>query len=81
MPIISFSIEFAGESSAVPRLGRLHSDDVLATVTSAGYMDKYLQTNDIALFRTDMIAVTAFNGTQWYQPVFTATSVQLIDLI
>ncbi len=81
MSINSFYINFAGETNIVPRLGRLYApDNTLAQVISAGFLDSYLRANSVSLLPTDLVAVVASNGSQWYRPVFTAGSCQLVAL-
>lgn len=82
MSVYSFYINFAGENNGVvPRLGRLYApDNTLAEVTAAGFLDSYIKSQSFSLLPTDMIAVVASNGSQWYKPVFTAGSCQLTAL-
>lgn len=81
MSVTNFKISFAGQQEGiVPRLGRLQSSDALAVVTAAGYLDVYLQSSGFSLLSTDLVAVVASDGTQWYKPVFTAGSCRLTAL-
>lgn len=81
MSVKNFKISFAGEAEVVtPRLGRLHSTDTLAVVTAAGYLDVYLKSSGFSLRATDLVAVVASDGSQWYKPVFTAGSCRLTAL-
>lgn len=81
MSIKNFKINFPGQNNdVVPRFGHLHSSDTLATVSSAGYLNPYMQSQGFVIKPTDIIFVVASNGTQIYKPVFTGTSVQLTVL-
>ena len=82
MSVYSFNINFAGENNGVvPRLGRLYApNNTLSEVTAAGFLDNYIRSQSFSLLATDMIAVVASNGSQWYKPVFTAGSCQLTAL-
>ena len=86
MPVLSLRTNFAGENYQAARLVRLSSNDTIATVTSAGYLNNYLVMQSIALYTTDFVHVAASNGTQIYKPVFTngtpqnGGSVQLVAL-
>lgn len=80
MSVLSFKINFAGENDSVPRLGRLHVSNTIAEATAAGYLDEYIRANSISLLPTDLVALVASDGSQWYKPVFTAGSCQLTAL-
>lgn len=81
MSVQDFKINFPGELSVIPRLGRLYApNNTLAEVTAAGFLDSYLRSSSISLLPTDLVAVVASDGSQWYKPVFTGTSVQLTVL-
>ena len=81
MSVLNFKISFAGENEEiVPRLGRLYSSDTLATVSSAGYLNNYIQSSGFSILPTDVIFAVCSNGTQIYKPVFTAGSCQLTVL-
>lgn len=71
---------FFPSQSVKPRLLGLHSNDTLATVTGAGYLDDYVKTYAFPFYTTDFVAVTASDGNQWYQPQFTGSSIQLVAL-
>ena len=81
MSVYDFRINFPGELDVVPRLGRLYApNNTLAEVIAAGFLDSYLRANSVSLLPTDLVAVVASNGSQWYKPVFTAGSCQLVAL-
>lgn len=80
MAILSFRSNFPGQGDTVPRITRLWSNDTLATVTAAGYVNKYKQALIIDLMPTDIVAVRASNGTQMYKPVFTGSTITLTTL-
>ncbi len=74
-------LNFAGEGSVVPRMGRLYCpDNTLSEIAAAGFLDNYLHTQNISLLATDFVAAVGSNGHQWYKPVFTAGSCQLTVL-
>jgi len=77
MSVYSFQINFPGQNNGVvPRIGHLYTQvDNLATVTTAGYLNPYIQSQGFSVLPTDLIAVVATDGTQWYKPVFSATGV------
>lgn len=81
MPILKFRIEFPGQANGLePRFGHMLSNDTLAVVSSAGYMNSYLSANALAIYPNDFIFVAAADGHQIYKPVFTGTSIQLTVL-
>ncbi len=69
MSISLLVMDFAGNSN-VPRLGRMVSTDNLAAVAVAGYVDNFLKNENMALFSTDAIMVSASNGNGWFYPSF-----------
>lgn len=82
MSVYSFSINFPGQNNNVtPRLGHLYApNNTLSQVIAAGFLDVYLKSQNMSLLTTDIIAVAASNGNQFYKPVFTAGSCQLTVL-
>ena len=82
MSIHSFTINFPGQNNGVvPRIGHLYApNDTLSTISSAGYLNNYIQSQGFSILPTDLIAAVGSNGTQWYKPVFTGTSCQLTVL-
>lgn len=79
---ITLVVDFAGEGNGlIPRLTRLYCpNNTLSQVAAAGYLDAYLNSQNIALLATDFVAAVASNGHQWYKPVFTNGSCQLTVL-
>ncbi len=79
---ITLVLNFAGEANAIiPRITRLYCpSNTLAEVTAAGFLDNYLDTQNMSLLATDFVATVASNGMQWYKPVFTNGSCQLTVL-
>lgn len=75
MSVYSFYINFPGQNNnVVPRIGHLYApNNTLAEVSAAGYLDKYIQSQNFSVLATDLIAAVASNGTQWYKPVFSAS--------
>lgn len=75
---ITLVLNVAGENGIVPRITRLYCpSNTLAEVSSAGFLDNYLKTQDASLLPTDFVATVASDGHQWYKPVFTAGSCRL----
>jgi hypothetical protein len=74
MSIKRFAINFPGQSNEVtPRIGHLYApNDTLSTISSAGYLDTYIQSQNFSVLPTDVIIAVGSNGAQWYQPVFSA---------
>lgn len=79
MSVYSFTINFPGQNNGVtPRIGHLFApDNTLAEVTTAGYLDRYIKEQNFSVLHTDIIAVRASNGAQFYKPIFTAGSCTL----
>lgn len=82
MSVFSFTINFPGQNNGViPRIGHLYSkNDALATISAAGYLDNYIQSQGFSVRSTDIIGAVGSDGTQWYKPVFTNGSCQLTVL-
>ena len=81
MSVNQFTINFPGQNNITPRIGHLYApNDVLATVSAAGYLNNYIQSQGFSVLATDVILAVASDGTQWYKPVFTGTSCQLTVL-
>lgn len=81
MPIISFKIDFPGSQGVNPRIGRLNSSDTLATCDNAGYLNPVLTAQSISLMTTDIIAVSASDGNNFYKPsIATDGTVTLVAL-
>lgn len=78
---ITLIANFAGELGVTPRLCRLYCPaNTLAEISAAGFMDNYLNTQNISLLATDFVFAVASDGHQIYKPVFTADSCQLTVL-
>ena len=86
MGVLALRTNRPGDNHLVARLVELASNDPIATVTGAGYLNNYLIMNAIALYTTDFVHVAAADGTQIYKPSFTGGtpqqggSVQLVAL-
>lgn len=82
MSVKSFNIVFPGQNQAVkPRFGHLFSPtDTLATISAAGYLDKYIKSQGFSVLDSDFIFAVGSDGHQIYKPVFTAGSCQLTVL-
>lgn len=79
MSITNFQINFPGQLLE-PRLGHLLTTDTLATVTEAGYLNPYMKSQGFSILPTDVIMVVASDGSQFYKPVFSGTTVTLTAL-
>lgn len=67
--------------SGMPRLGRMITDSTLATVATAGFLDQYLANENVALLKSDFIAVSASDGNHWFYPTFAINhSVTLVSI-
>jgi hypothetical protein len=51
--------------------------DTMAKATSAGYLDKFVKNENIAVFKTDGIMVAASDDTRWCKVIITNGSIQL----
>ncbi len=81
MSVNQFTINFPGQINIVPRIGHLYApNNTLSQVTAAGFLDGYIKSQGFSVLKTDVICAVASDGTQWYKPVFTGTSVQLTAL-
>lgn len=81
MSINQFTINFPGQNNIVPRFGHLYApNNTLSQVAGAGFLDSYIKSQGFSVLATDLIAVVASDGTQWYKPVFTSGSCQLTVL-
>lgn len=82
MSVVNFKINFPGQNNdVVPRIGHLHAPlDTLSTISGAGYLDGYIQSQGFTVKATDVICAVGSDGTQWYKPVFTNGSCQLTVL-
>lgn len=82
MSINSFTINFPGQNNnVVPRIGHLYApDNTLAQIATAGFLDSYIKSENFSILATDFIAAVGSDGHQWYKPVFTNGSCQLVVL-
>lgn len=73
MAVNQFTINFPGQLNIAPRLGHLYApNNTLAQVTSAGYLDTYVKSQNFSILATDCILVCASDGTQFYKPIINA---------
>jgi hypothetical protein len=71
--LVNYQINFPGEMTCIPRIGRLYCpNNTLADVTTAGALNPLLTSDQLSILSTDIIAVSASNGNQMYQPVIAA---------
>jgi hypothetical protein len=82
MAIQTFNINFPGQNNGVvPRFGHLSTNQTLATVTTAGYLNPYMLSQGFSILPSDIIFVYASNGTQIYKPVFGASGVVTLTVL
>jgi len=81
MSINQFTINFPGQMNIIPRIGHLYApNNTLAEISASGYLNNYIKSQGFSVLATDIIAAVGSDGSQWYKPVFTGTSVQLTVL-
>jgi hypothetical protein len=82
MSIQTFTINFPGQNNGVhPRFGHLSTTDALATVTSAGYLNPFMQSQGFSILASDIIFVFALDGTQIYKPVIGASGIVTLTVL
>lgn len=83
MPIKNFKVQFAGQTSdgVLPRFAHILTDDALAVVAAAGYMNPYMLSQGYDLMPTDFVFVAASDGHQIYKPVFSASGVVTLTVL
>jgi hypothetical protein len=75
------TLNFPGQNNIVPRFGHLYApNNTLTEIAAAKFLDNYLKTQGAILLATDFIGAVGSNGHQWYKPVFTNGSCQLVVL-
>lgn len=82
MSLQNCKLDFPGENNGiVPRIGRLYDPtSTLAQIRAAGYLNGYIQSQNIAVLPTDIIACVGSDGQQFYKPVFATTGTGVITL-
>ena len=71
--INSLQIVFPGQTTCTPRIGHLYApNNTLSQITTAGFLNPYIQQAAVSLLPTDVILACGSNGTQWYKCVFAA---------
>lgn len=79
--ISQLTLNFPGQNNIVPRFGHLYCpNNTLAEISSAGFLDNFIKTQNVSVLATDFIGAVGSDGNQWYKPVFTAGSCQLTVL-
>ena len=81
MAIKKFNINFPGQADVTPRFGHLHTNDTLAMVTTAGYLNPYMQSQGFSILPTDIIFIAASDGTQIYKPVFGISGIVTLTVL
>lgn len=81
MAVQQIKMDFAGESNIVPRLGRLYApNNSLAQIEAVGFLNQYIQTQNLVLYPTDFIACVGSDGQKWLRPSLSGGNWQLIAL-
>ncbi len=65
--ITDFQMGFV-QQNVQPRLGRLVTDNTLAEVAVAGFVNPYIANANADLQASDFIAVVASDGNAWFYP-------------
>ena len=83
MSIQSFNLVFPGQANDVtPRIGHLYDpNNTLSAITTAGYLNPYINALNIAVYASDVIVACGSNGTQWYKPVISSTGVITLTVL
>lgn len=79
MSVLEFQINFPGQA-ITPRLGHLLSDDTLAEVTAAGYLDSYVRSQGFSLLPTDFVLVMASDNAALCRVTVSGGSFDLVSL-
>lgn len=79
MPIIDFQRGGPGENTR-PFFVHINTNDTLATVAAAGYLNPFMASMGVNVKATDFVFVSALDGHQIYKPVFTGTTITLTVL-
>lgn len=74
MSVKEFQINFTGQG-VNPRIGHLLTNNTLAEMTAAGYLNPYMKSQGFSILPTDAILAVGSDGHQWYKPVFGAGGV------
>ncbi len=72
--ITDFQMGFV-QQNGQPRLGRLVTDNTLAEVAVAGFVNPYIANTNADLQASDFIAVVASDGNAWFYPTRDALGV------
>jgi len=76
MTIKNLRLDFSGQLDA-PRYGKMLTTDTMATATSAGYLNNFVKSENIPIFTTDGILVSASDDTRMCKVIITSDSIQL----
>ena len=69
MAILQFRTNFAGEEDTTPRLTRINTNNTLAEITAAGYLNPYVKSQGLSVYSTDFVFAVGTDGMQIYKPV------------
>jgi hypothetical protein len=62
MPIINFQTDFPGQVGLFPRHGKMETTDVVATITTAGYLNNNPSAAGVNISDADMIDIKYNDG-------------------
>lgn len=77
-----FEVNLPGqpEDGSQVRFVRVKCENSLSQVTGAGFLDRAIKSEGLALYPSDFVFVSASDGNQIYKPVISAGSVTLTAL-
>ena len=82
MSILQYRTNFAGEQDTIPRLTRLNSNDTLAVVHGAGYMNPFVLSEGFSVYSTDFVFISASDGNDIAKPSIAADGeITLVSLL
>lgn len=73
MAILEFNAIFPGQVSVKPRFVHILTDNSLAQVAAAGFLDAYVQAQSVNILASDFIFVSASDGNQIYRATIGAS--------
>ncbi len=76
MAILKIQTDFTGEVGVSPRLVRIVSSDVYATIITANYL-KPAESMGYTFMPTDFIAISYSDGFGWFRPAITSSTITL----
>lgn len=79
---IVFNVDLPGQSQdgSQVRFVRIKCGNTLSQVTSAGFLDKLVESQGLSIYPSDFVFVAASDGNQVYAPTISAGSITLGSL-